>query len=109
MIGSLALSIALFITAPVGSETVDVDGRGKVDLKSFVCTDTPRSSVIQRVCYDRTRSYALIQRRGAWYQYCQLSPAVFGTFTASASLGQFYAQNIQNAGEDGPYDCRRQG
>ena len=30
-------------------------GRGTVDLATFACTDTPRSTVVQRVCYDEAR------------------------------------------------------
>jgi hypothetical protein len=38
----------------VESETVDVKYRGTVDLRTFECRDTPRSSLIQRVCYDKS-------------------------------------------------------
>ena len=42
------------------SETVDVKYRGTVDLRTFECRDTPRSSFIQRVCYDKAQSYMII-------------------------------------------------
>jgi hypothetical protein len=56
MIRALTTALALLITTPVSSETVDVKYRGVVDLKPFVCTDTPRSSFIQRVCLRGTYS-----------------------------------------------------
>jgi hypothetical protein len=43
--------ILLMLTAEVRSETVDVKYRGSVDLKTFECRDTPRSSLVKRVCY----------------------------------------------------------
>src|SRR5439155_677868 len=64
MIRPLATALLLLIAAPASSETVDVKYRGVVDLKPFACTDTPRSSFIQRVCYDKGQSYMLISRRG---------------------------------------------
>jgi hypothetical protein len=47
----VAVALAVLITTAVSSKTVDVKYRGVVDLKPLACTDTQRSSVIQRVCY----------------------------------------------------------
>jgi hypothetical protein len=52
MTRAVALFVLLF-AAEVRSETVDVKYRGPVDLKTFACTDTPRSSFIQRVTTSR--------------------------------------------------------
>ena len=57
MLRSIATALAVLIATPVSSETVDVKYRGVVDLKPFACADTPRSSFIQRVCYDKAESY----------------------------------------------------
>lgn len=95
--------IVLLFTAEVHSETVDVKNRGTVDLKSFACTDTPRSSFIQRVCYDKAQSYMLINLRGT---FCELPTAAFDALMAAPSMGQYYNQNIKGTGTDGPYDCR---
>jgi KTSC domain len=103
---ALAAVVALLIATPVSSETVDVKYRGIVDLKPFACTDTPRSSFIQRVCYDRAQSYMLINLRGTYYHYCELPPATFDAFTTALSMGQFYNQKIKGTGSDGPFDCR---
>ena len=99
-------TLALLATAPVSAEMVDVKYRGTVDLKPFTCTDTPRSSFIQRVCYDKAQSYMLINLRGTYYHYCELPPSTFDAFVMAPSMGQFYNQRIKGAGSDGPFDCR---
>ncbi len=96
----------LLISTPLRSETVDVKYRGAVDLTPFVCTDTPRSSFIQRVCYDKAQSYMLINLRGTYYHYCEMPEATFEAFLTASSMGQFYNQNVKGSGSDGPYDCR---
>jgi KTSC domain len=101
----IALFVLLVIT-PVRSETVDVKYRGAVDLIPFVCTDTPRSSFIQRVCYDKAQSYMLISLRGTYYHYCEMPAATLNAFLTAPSMGQFYNQNIKGSGLDGPFDCR---
>ena len=108
MIRTVATALALLIASPVSSETVDVKYRGTVDLKPFACTDTPRSSFIQRVCYDKGQSYMLISLKGTFYHYCELPPATFDAFVTAPSMGQFYNQKIKGSGSDGPFDCRTQ-
>lgn len=100
-----ALTLILFIVE-ARTETVDVKYRGSVDLKTFECRDTSRSSFIQRVCYDKTQSYMIINLKGTHYHYCELPPATFGALLAAQSMGTFYNQNIKGTGKDGPYDCR---
>jgi hypothetical protein len=106
MIRSIVTALVMLATTPATSETVDVKYRGSVDLTSFACTDTPRSSFIQRVCYDKAQSYMLINLRGTYYHHCELPSVTFDTFMAAPSLGQFYNQNIRGSGSDGPFDCR---
>jgi hypothetical protein len=77
MVRAVTALVLLFLTAEVHSETADVKYRGPVDLKSFACTDTPRSSFIQRVCYDEPQSYMLINLRGTFYHYCELPAATY--------------------------------
>jgi hypothetical protein len=96
----------LFVPILAFAETVDVKYRGAVELQPFVCTDTPRSSFIQRVCYDKAQSYMLINLKGAYYQYCELPPATFDALVTAPSMGRFYNQNIKGSGLDGPFDCR---
>jgi hypothetical protein len=90
----------------VHSETVDVKYRGPVDLKTFECRDTNRSSFIQRVCYDKAQSYMVISLKGTYYHYCELPPATLDSLMGAPSMGQFYNQNIKGSGADGPFDCR---
>jgi hypothetical protein len=106
MIRSVAALLLLISTVEVRSETVDVKYRGPVDLKPFECRDTPRSSFIQRLCYDKAQSYMLINLRGTFYHYCELPPATFDALASAPSMGQFYNANIKGTGSDGPYDCR---
>lgn len=106
MIRSIVTVLVLLVTTPATSETVDVKYRGIVDLTSFACTDTSRSSFVQRVCYDKAQSYMLINLRGTYYHYCEIPVATFDAFMAASSMGQFYNQNIKGSGSDGPFDCR---
>jgi hypothetical protein len=106
MTRSIVTVLAILIATPVRSETVDVKYRGVVDLKLFTCTDTPRSSFIRRVCYDKAQSYMLIDLKGTYYHYCELPAATFDAFMAAPSIGQFYNQKIKGTGSDGPFDCR---
>jgi KTSC domain len=101
------LAVAFFLaTAPAHSEAVDVKYRGLVDLKTFACKDTPRSSFIRRVCFDKAQSYMLISLNGTYYHYCELPAATFDAFMTAPSMGQFYNQKIKGSGSDGPFDCR---
>ena|SRR5258708_9955512 len=106
MVRTATAIVLLLLAAEVRSETVDVKYRGTVDLKSFACTDTPRSGFIQRVCYDKPQSYMIINLKGTYYHYCELPPATFDGLMGAPSMGQFYNQNIKGTGKDGPYDCR---
>jgi len=94
-------------TADVGSDAVDVRDRGIVDLKTFDCRDINRSSLIQRVCYDRAQSYLLVSIKNVYDQYCDLPPPAFDGLMGAPSMGQFFNRNIKGTGSGGPYDCRR--
>ncbi|MBR1124550.1 KTSC domain-containing protein [Bradyrhizobium lablabi] len=106
MIRMMVAAFALLFATPAICEAVDVKYRGIVDLRPFACTETPRSSFIQRVCYDKLQSYMLINLRGTYYHYCELPPEVFSAFLAAPSMGIFYNQRIKGTGSDGPFDCR---
>ena len=100
-----ALLLHLF-TAEVGSETVDVRDRGTVDLKTFECRDINRSSLIQRVYYDKAQSHLIINIKGVYDQYCELPALTFDRLMGAPSMGQFLNQNIRGPGPDGPHKCR---
>jgi len=100
-----ALLLHLF-TAEIGSETVQMKDRGAVDLTAFECRDINRSSLIQRVCYDKTQRYMIISVSGVYKQYCELPADVFGDLMDAPSMGQFFNLNIKGSESDGPYHCR---
>ena len=102
MIRAATSLIALLLTAPLGSETVDVRDRGPVDLATFECRDINRSSLIQRVCYDRARHYLIVGVRGSYDGYCELPQQTFDSFMTAPSMGQFFNRNIRA----GSNDCR---
>jgi KTSC domain len=106
MIRIVFAAFAAVLSTSASAETVTVRYRGVVDLAPFACVDTPRSSFIQRVCYDNARNYMLINLRGIYYHYCELPSATFDALMGAPSMGQFYNQNIKGTGSDGPYDCR---
>jgi 4-aminobutyrate aminotransferase-like enzyme len=94
MIRSIAAALALLSTAPLTTETVEVRGRGVIDLASFACTDTPRSTIVQRVCYDAARSHLLVNVGGVYSEYCRLPAPTFEALVVAASMGQFFRQRI---------------
>jgi hypothetical protein len=106
MIRTASAFVLLLFTAGVSSETVDVKYRGPVDLKTFECRDTPRSSFIQRVCYDKSQSYMIINLKGTYYHYCELPAATYDALMGAQSMGAFYNARIKGNGADGPFDCR---
>lgn len=106
MIKAATAFIALLLTAEFGSETVDVKDRGVVDLATYECRDTPRSTLIQRACYDRTQASMVVSVKGAYIQYCDLPPAAFDALIIAPSMGQFYKASFAEDGSGGRYDCR---
>ncbi|MFZ2155242.1 MAG: KTSC domain-containing protein [Bradyrhizobium sp.] len=105
MIRAATTLIALLLTVELGSEAVEVRDRGAVDLSTFECRDTPRSTLIQRACYDRAQATMIVSVRGAYHQYCDLPPATFDSLMAAPSMGQFFKQNVADAGSERRYDC----
>jgi hypothetical protein len=84
---------------------VNVPERGAVDLATFECRDTPRSTMIQRACYDRAQATLIVNVKGAYRQYCGLPPAMFDGLMTAPSMGQFLKGNIEGAGSGRAYDC----
>lgn len=94
------IALALSPTASF-AETVSVKYRGPVNLDPFVCTETPRSSFVRRVCYDGANAYMLIQLKTTWYHYCAIDDGTVKSLLAAESVGTFY-----NASVKGQFDCR---
>jgi hypothetical protein len=88
------------------AETVDVKYRGAVDLKPFACQEITRSSVVNRLCYDASNQYVVVQLKTTYYHYCEMPKAIVDEWLSAPSTGRFYNQNIKGSGSDGPYDCR---
>ena len=105
MIGAATTLIALLLTAEFGYEAVEVKDRGSIDLASFECRDTPRSTVIQRACYSRAQASMIVGVKGAYFQYCDLPPAIFDALMTAPSMGQFFKQNFGGVGRDRRYGC----
>jgi hypothetical protein len=97
LIRSVATMLALLCASPVTTETVDVSGRGGIDLAPFACTDTPRSTVVQRICYNEARRHLLVKAGGAYSEYCRLPAATFEAFVVAPSMGRFYQRRIAAA------------
>ena len=97
---ALSLILAVSVTAPCRSETVDVKYRGPVDLSSFVCTPIERSSLVRRVCYENPNSYMIVNLNGTYYNYCNIDSKTVGTFLAAVSMGHYF-----NAAIKGHFDC----
>jgi hypothetical protein len=110
----LLKSIAVFLTtllampqlALASGETVNVKHRGPVPLETFECVSTPESSFINRICYDATESYMLVQIRQTYYHYCEVDAETVSAFVGAPSAGKFYNRYIKGTGSDGPFDCR---
>ena len=85
------------LTAPVVSESIDVGGRGSIDLNGFECRDITRSSIVQRVCYHRAHRHLIVAVKGAYDQYCDLPAETFDAFLGAPSMGQFFKRNIRAA------------
>jgi hypothetical protein len=106
MIRAATALILLLCHAEPSSETVDVRDRGTVDLGSFECRDINRSSLIQRVCYDRAQSYLIVGVKGTYDHYCDIAAATFDELMGAPSMGQYFNRNIRGSESDGRYDCR---
>ena len=97
------------MAAPVVSETVEIRGRGEVDLASFECRDINRSTILQRVCYDRTRKDLIVAVRGSYDRYCAVPGNVVERLMGAPSMGQFFSHHISRPASGERYACPPQG
>ncbi|MBR0829364.1 KTSC domain-containing protein [Bradyrhizobium manausense] len=105
MVRTIALLLSQLLTAPIVSETVDITGRGEVDLASFECRDINRSTVLQRVCYDREQHDLIVAIDGAYDRYCGVPARTVDGLMGAPSMGQFFNQNIRRQISGDRYDC----
>ena len=102
----IAFIIALLFAAPwEEAESVEVRNSGPVNLRSFVCQDITRSSIIERVCYDEANRHMVIRHSAVHDQYCELPESVADAFLNAPSMGQYFKANIAGTGKSGPYEC----
>ena len=87
------------------AETVNVEGRGAVDLKPFVCQDITRSSLVNRLCYDAPNRTMIVQLNSAYSQYCDVPEAARDSFLNAPSMGQYYNAYIKGSGAKTLYEC----
>jgi KTSC domain len=90
------------------AEIINVEQRGAVDLKPFVCQDITRSSLVNRVCYDAANQTMIVQSNTVYSEYCDVPEAARDSFLNAPSMGQYYNANIKGAGAQAPYQCRAQ-
>jgi hypothetical protein len=104
--GRAVLIIAILVATGASaltqsSELVEVKYRGPVDLRYFECTYVSRSSLVKRVCYDRSNEYMIISLNGTYYHYCEIDEKTVVALTNAESMGRYY-----NASIKGRFDCR---
>ena len=104
--GTIALLLATLAALPwAEADTVDVQGRGAVDLAPYACTDITRSSLIDRVCYDRSTRQAIIQVLTTYRQFCNVPQATYKALLDAPSMGRFYRARIERSADAARYDC----
>jgi KTSC domain len=107
MVKAAAALFLSLLSVPVTSETVDVRGRGAVDLQSFECRDINRSSLIQRVCYDVAQAYLLVAVAGIYDGYCGVPVQTFDSFLGAPSMGVYLNRTIRGAASESRHGCKR--
>ena len=105
VVRTLALLLAQLAAAPVVSETVETRARDLVDIAAFECRDITRSTVVQRVCYDRARQDLVVATNGAYDRYCGVTPDTVERLLGAPSMGQFFNRAIGRAAAGRRYDC----
>ena len=66
-----------------------------------MCSGNIESSFVNRICYDRAKSYMLINLKETWYHYCAIDGGTVSALKAAESVGRCYNSNIK-----GRFDCR---
>ncbi|WP_440640569.1 KTSC domain-containing protein [Bradyrhizobium sp. PUT101] len=106
MVRALVLLLAQLAGTPIVSETVETGERQLIDLGTFECRDITRSTVLQRVCYDRARQDLVVAADGAYDRYCGVTADTVERLLGAPSMGQFFNQNIRRKTASSRYACR---
>jgi hypothetical protein len=105
VVRALAILLAQLVAAPIVSETVEI-GERHVELGTFECRNITRSTVLQRVCYDRTQQDLIVGISGAYDRYCSVPAATVERLLDAPSMGQFFNQNIRHEATGWRFGCR---
>ncbi|PJG56798.1 KTSC domain-containing protein [Bradyrhizobium forestalis] len=105
MVRALVLLIAQLAATPIVSETVETAEHSLVDLGPFECRDITRSTVLQRVCYDRARQDLIVASNGTYDRYCGVTAETVERLLGAPSMGQFFNRNIKRETTAGRYTC----
>ncbi|MBR0789136.1 KTSC domain-containing protein [Bradyrhizobium manausense] len=105
MVRAVAILLAQLATAPIISETIETGEHRLVDLKTFECRDITRSTVLQRVCYDRAQQDLIVAVKGAYDRYCGVTAGTVERLLGAPSMGQFFNQNIKRDVTAARYAC----
>jgi hypothetical protein len=104
VVRALALLLAQLAAAPIVYETV---GELRlIDLATFECRDISRSTVLQRVCYDRAQQNLVVAVDGRYDRYCAVAAETVDSLLGAPSMGQFFNRNIKREAAGSRYDCR---
>jgi hypothetical protein len=105
VVRALAILLVQLATAPIVSEMIETGERRPVDLAAFECRDITRSTVLQRVCYDRARQDLVVAISGRYDRYCHVAAETFDSLVGAPSMGQFFNRNIRREAAGERYDC----
>ena len=98
----IGLALVSILAASAGNaEVVEVEQRGEVDLRTFVCESVPRSA-IRRVCFDETNNYVLIQLGTTYRHYCGMDSQTVYELLHTEHPSKYFLSEIR-----GRFDCRR--
>ncbi|WP_024341284.1 KTSC domain-containing protein [Bradyrhizobium japonicum] len=106
MVRALVLLLAQLAGTPIVSETIETGEQRIVDLVTFECRDISRSTVLQRVCYDRAQQDLIVASNGAYVRYCGVAADTVERLMGAPSMGQFFSRNIKREATIGRYTCR---
>jgi hypothetical protein len=105
VVRALIFLLAQLASTPIASEAVETGERRLVDLQTFECRDITRSTVLQRVCYDRAQQDLIVASNGAYYRYCGVTADTVERLLGAPSMGQFFNRNIRREAAGSRYDC----
>ncbi len=87
-------------------EVIEVYSRGSVALTDgFDCRDIKRSSIIERVCYREKQRYLVVNIKGTYRQYCDVSASTYVALMGAFSMGHYFQKEIDPGSSHDQYAC----